>query len=56
MYIRGWLTCVEFMLADMLDANFRRQLLMDGNYGSLVFIATQSDLFQRSEVCCRKYI
>ena len=35
---------------DMLDHNFRRQLLMDGSYGSLVFVATQSDVLQRSEV------
>eukprot|EP00301_Raphidiophrys_heterophryoidea_P005572 c12327_g1_i3.p1 GENE.c12327_g1_i3~~c12327_g1_i3.p1 ORF type:complete len:851 (-),score=232.50 c12327_g1_i3:423-2975(-) len=35
---------------DMLDANFRQQLLMDGSYGSLVFIATQSDVIQRTEV------
>eukprot|EP01047_Picozoa_sp_COSAG01_P072502 COSAG01_NODE_11546_length_1906_cov_185.612064_1_plen_390_part_00 len=35
---------------DMLDHNFRRQLLMDGSYGTLVFVATQSDLLQRSEV------
>lgn len=35
---------------DMLDHSFRRQLLMDGSYGSLVFVATQSDVLQRSEV------
>ena len=35
---------------DMLDHNFRRQLLMDGNYGTLVFVATQSDVLQRTEV------
>ena len=35
---------------DMLDHNFRQQLLMDGAYGSLVFVATQSDVLQRSEV------
>ena len=34
----------------MLDHSFRRQLLMDGSYGSLVFVATQSDVLQRSEV------
>jgi hypothetical protein len=35
---------------DMLDHSFRRQLLMDGAYGSLIFVATQSDVIQRSEV------
>ena len=34
----------------MLDHSFRRQLLMDGAYGSLIFVATQSDVIQRSEV------
>ena len=35
---------------DMLNHRFRQQLLMDGNYGQIVFIATQSDILQRSEV------
>ena len=33
----------------MLGENFRRQLLMDGHFGSLAFIATHSDVLQRSE-------
>jgi hypothetical protein len=36
---------------NMLSESFRRQLLMDGQFGSLVFVATQSDAFQRSELC-----
>eukprot|EP00040_Diaphanoeca_grandis_P035195 m.220660 g.220660 ORF g.220660 m.220660 type:complete len:926 (+) comp33324_c1_seq1:67-2844(+) len=36
---------------DMLDKNFRRQLLMDGKMSnSLVFIATQSDVLQEAEI------
>lgn len=33
----------------LLGENFRRQLLMDGQFGSLAFIATQSDVIQRPE-------
>jgi hypothetical protein len=36
---------------DMLDQKFRRQLLMDGKMaGSVVFIATQSDVLQPHEI------
>lgn len=34
----------------MLGESFRRQLLMDGQYGSLVFVATQSDVLVPSEL------
>jgi hypothetical protein len=34
----------------MLGESFRRQLLMDGQYGSIVFVATQSDSILRSEI------
>lgn len=34
----------------MLGEGFRRQLLMDGQYGSLAFIATHSDIVNRSEL------
>lgn len=34
---------------DMLGEHFRRQLLMDGQFGALAFIATQSDVLDRSE-------
>mmetsp|Transcript_23449 Transcript_23449/g.59853 ORF Transcript_23449/g.59853 Transcript_23449/m.59853 type:complete len:1022 (+) Transcript_23449:36-3101(+) len=34
---------------DMLGEQFRRQLLMDGHFGSLAFIATHSDVLQRNE-------
>ena len=34
---------------DLLGAQFRRQLLMDGQFGSLAFVATQSDVIQRAE-------
>ena len=36
---------------DMLGEAFRRQVLMDGLYGQLVFIATQTDSLLRSEIC-----
>eukprot|EP00961_Rhodomonas_salina_P245282 3314279-Rhodomonas_salina.1 len=42
--------CNNKTAKDMLGQSFRRQLLMDGQYGSLAFIATQSDEFQRSDV------
>ena len=34
----------------MLGDSFRRQLLMDGQYGQLVFVATQSDVLVASEI------
>lgn len=34
---------------DLLGEQFRRQLLMDGQFGSLAFIATQSDVLERQE-------
>ena len=34
----------------MLSESFRRQLLMDGQYGALLFIATQSDSLTPSEI------
>ncbi len=35
---------------NMLGNAFRRELLMDGQYGQICFIATQSDVFQKSEI------
>ncbi|XP_052818368.1 nuclear GTPase SLIP-GC-like [Mya arenaria] len=35
---------------DLLEANFRRQLLMDGQYGSIAFICTMTDDFMPSEI------
>jgi len=35
---------------DMLSESFRRQLLMDGQYGQIVFVATQSDDLHASEL------
>ena len=35
---------------DLLGEHFRRQLLMDGQFGTLAFIATQSDEINRNEV------
>ncbi|KAH8048053.1 hypothetical protein JL720_15915 [Aureococcus anophagefferens] len=35
---------------DLLGESFKRTLLMDGAYGRLIFVATQSDVLQRSEV------
>ncbi|KAL3860604.1 hypothetical protein ACJMK2_010702 [Sinanodonta woodiana] len=35
---------------DLLTENFRRQLLMDGQYGSVAFICTKSDQFENSEI------
>jgi hypothetical protein len=40
---------------DMLGESFRRQLLMDGQYASLCFIATHSDVINRSE-CIRNLV
>ena len=34
----------------MLSESFRRQLLMDGQYGQIVFVATQSDDMHASEL------
>jgi hypothetical protein len=34
----------------MLGESFRRQMLMDGQFGSMIFIATQSDNLLRSEI------
>ena len=34
----------------MLGEAFRRELLMDGQYGEICFIATQSDVLQRSDI------
>ena len=34
---------------DLLGEQFRRQMLMDGQYGTLAFVATQSDVIERSE-------
>ena len=34
----------------MLGESFRRQLLMDGQYGSLAFIATQTDILNKTEI------
>ncbi|KAJ1455279.1 hypothetical protein M885DRAFT_520603 [Pelagophyceae sp. CCMP2097] len=34
----------------LLGESFRRTLLMDGSYGRLIFLATQADALQRSEV------
>ena len=34
---------------DLLGEQFRRQMLMDGQYGALAFVATQSDVLERSE-------
>ncbi|KAJ8302939.1 hypothetical protein KUTeg_019335 [Tegillarca granosa] len=35
---------------DLLGENFRRQLLMDGQYGSIAFICTKSDILVPSEI------
>lgn len=34
------------MLQDLLGENFRRQMLMDGQYGSITFICTKTDVIQ----------
>ena len=34
----------------MLEEGFRRQLLMDGQYGQIVFVATQTDQILPSEI------
>lgn len=34
---------------DLLGEQFRSQMLMDGQYGALAFVATQSDVIERSE-------
>ncbi|XP_052816315.1 uncharacterized protein LOC128242920 isoform X2 [Mya arenaria] len=35
---------------DLLGENFRRQLLMDGQYGSIAFICTKTDVITPSEI------
>mmetsp|Transcript_19729 Transcript_19729/g.54804 ORF Transcript_19729/g.54804 Transcript_19729/m.54804 type:complete len:1112 (-) Transcript_19729:310-3645(-) len=35
---------------DMLGESFRRQILMDGQYGSMIFVATQSDNLLQTEI------
>ena len=39
---------------DLLGENFRRQLLMDGQYGALSFICTKTDVIKSSEI--RRYM
>ena len=34
----------------MLGESFRRQILMDGQYGNMIFVATQSDNLLRTEI------
>ena len=34
---------------DLLGEQFRRQMLMDGQFGALAFVATQSDVLERSD-------
>ena len=33
-------------MQDLLGENFRRQMLMDGQYGSITFICTKTDVIQ----------
>ena len=35
---------------DLLGENFRRQLLMDGQYGSIAFVCTKTDVIIPSEI------
>jgi hypothetical protein len=35
---------------DLLGENFRRQLLMDGQYGNITFICTKTDDIKNSEI------
>lgn len=35
---------------DLLGENFRRQLLMDGQYGNIAFICTKTDVIKNSEI------
>ncbi|KAK3100746.1 hypothetical protein FSP39_024595 [Pinctada imbricata] len=35
---------------DLLGENFRRQLLMDGQYGSIAFICTKADIIKPTEI------
>ncbi|XP_078248209.1 uncharacterized protein LOC110084817 isoform X2 [Pogona vitticeps] len=35
---------------EMLEANLRRQLLMDGHYGSLAFVCTKTDSFNITDI------
>ncbi len=39
------------VLQDLLGENFRRQMLMDGQYGSITFICTKTDVIQVN-LCC----
>ena len=41
---------VNCVCASLQGESFRRELLMDGQYGQICFIATQSDVFQRSDI------
>ncbi len=41
----------RFVLQDLLGENFRRQMLMDGQYGSITFICTKTDVIQVN-LCC----
>ena len=44
-------TAIEWQLVqDMLGESFRRQILMDGQYGNIIFVATQSDSLIRTEI------
>ncbi len=36
----------DFGVQDLLGENFRRQMLMDGQYGSITFICTKTDVIQ----------
>ncbi|XP_062567678.1 nuclear GTPase SLIP-GC-like [Saccostrea cucullata] len=38
---------------DLLGENFRRQLLMDGQYGNIAFICTKTDIIKNSEIISR---
>lgn len=43
------------MLQDLLGENFRRQMLMDGQYGSITFICTKTDVIQVSSLTCLQF-
>ena len=40
-----WVNMV-WLSQDLLGENFRRQMLMDGQYGSITFICTKTDVIQ----------
>jgi hypothetical protein len=42
--------CVYVYVYVLTAQNTLRELLMDGQYGQICFIATQSDVFQRSDI------